>query len=315
MRDPAPVKPRLRPHTRSPLLFIMECVRLRQWELETFPAWTEPDAVAAAIIDNIGQTEDDFVIGIRTRHARRYEAFLCEIRAKVELDLVGLSEGSGVPDGVIDYCARRERLLIQLSKCNLAYPSAERRSQETAASMAERERIVLAMTGLFVTFGKGDLEATARIARQHTPTHADQQVAQYWHVRNALASVAKRVGDIRADDAIERVMRETAIARDHTLRALQAWKQLTKLPGYKRQINHESMVAQAFTSGQLGQWLDEPVSASLCGRNINLEAAGYRLLRHCAELQGLTQRKPRRSRSVSSAKFGSRNASLSSASS
>lgn len=275
-------KPRLVPHSRSPLHFMTECIRVREWELENFPAWADPEAVVSFFRKIGGPWEKDpFSVGIRERHAARYEDFLCRTRQSAADDLAQLAPGQMIPEAVIDRCAAQLHLLQQIGQIHTAGASdGVRRSPETVAAIASRTRLRTAFGAIFVTHGQGDLNRTAAFARKHTPAKDHHQTAQRWHARDNLGAIARGIGTLDDDDSLYRLVTTAENLRVWMFRAAYAWEQLKALPGYRRELNHERMLDDAIGTGQLGAWLDAPVPEVGERSWLSFREASVRLFKH-----------------------------------
>lgn len=293
-----------------------ECIRLIEWERDTFPAWAHPEAVREVLRNHLGPNENGpFAAGIRQRHAERYSALVVETKESVRAELAVIQPNLTLPDAILDYCTAQRHTLSQAMHGLKVQPPVPRRTAETAEAMAVWRRRNKAFAGLFVTYGNGDLSRTAEIARQHTPTKDHAQMAQYWHVRNALGSVAREIGPLENDDALKRLVLTTAEVRQLTLRAINAWGHLKQMPGYCRELNHEHMIEEALESGELGSWLAAPLGVQIDHPALGVNAAVRRLIKLVVTSHGMNwPRQKRGSDDVSRRQKTRRNAIISPAS-
>ncbi len=271
-------KPRFVPHSRSPLHFITECIRFREWELSAFPGWADVDIVQAVLVERLGPVvEKPFATGLRERHADRHLRLIFETRARVTAELAQLAPDTVIPEALTTYCAAQRVVLERVDRLVRPEVTTARRSPEALAAIDSRRRLCKAFAGIFVTYGRGDLTQTATIARQHTPTKDHKQTAQYCHARDALGAIAREIGPLKDDAAYTRLAGITLDVRQLLLRSVHAWGRLRQMPGYRRTVNHEQMIEEALESGQLGAWLDDPLEVPDTDRIYGAVAAANRL--------------------------------------
>ncbi|MBB3938164.1 hypothetical protein [Aureimonas phyllosphaerae] len=247
----------LTPHPRSFLFFFTECLRVEQEEEDAIPTWGRLHAVPISDL-----TEHE--AGVLTRHAQRSQSQTEFARQLAETELVDLLGGMDVDRipgrlidrfaSLMDHCLRQDARVASIRR--QSKETEKRRGEETSARLALRSRVVLGLVGIYVGPGRGDLEATATLARGGVPTAVEDGKAQPWHVRDALKAYLRPIGSTNSSVTDVRV-RALAVQAFLQLRIVsKAWARLKAEPGYKPS-RHVDLVAVAASSGALAQWVLE----------------------------------------------------------
>ncbi len=286
----------LTPHPRSLLFGITECFRVEEEEEALLPAWQREEAVETAGF----QPTNAFEAGLIARHATRSQSQsnFARIYAERELpELLGVRSIAEVPGRLLDRYAQVLDHSLRHDARNTEFrqrevESGKRRDSETIARVALRPRVVLGLVGLYIGRGKGDMTATATIARQGVPTADDDGKAQRWHVRDALRNYLHPVLNTSEPLTDVRVMGLAFRAVTRVEAAIRTLDRFKVEPGYKpsRHADHLSRVAQ---SGALSAWL---LNEYECGGDENIERAELNLRRSlvCQQYERLRETSKRR---------------------